>query len=322
MIAVLGAGAFGTALACVLSKSSDQDVCLWARDAGQAATLHSARVNTKYLPNAQLPKHLRVTSDIGTALAARTVLVAVPAQNLRALLPQLRAAHPETAWVTCAKGIEENSLKTQSEIIREWREDAQVAALSGPGFADEIARDLPTALTLGAENAVLGQSLQEQMSGKTLRLYSSTDLVGVQLGGALKNVFAIASGILTGAELGESARAALITRGSAELMRLTTKMGAQAETVNGLSGFGDLILTATSMKSRNFAFGYGLAKSGDTAPNKTVEGIATASATAQLAAKFDVDMPITQAVADVLARDITIQDALGQLMARPLRSET
>jgi glycerol-3-phosphate dehydrogenase (NAD(P)+) len=319
-IGVIGAGAFGTGLAAALARG-DNDVILWGRDPEQTSAINTDKLNARYLPKIPLPKSLRATSDFDQLSNLDVALVVTPAQKLREALTGLDFTRLNCPLVLCSKGIESGSGQLQSDIAHEKLPNFQIAALSGPGFASELAQGLPTALTLGANNAELGRSLQTMLSTQTLRIYLSDDLRGVQLGGALKNVFAIACGIVVGAGLGESARAALITRGFAELSRLTVAMGGNPETLIGLSGFGDLTLSCTSNQSRNFAFGLQLAKSGNLKPGNTVEGIATAVATVKLAHKHGVDMPIAIQVADLLTGAIDIKQALTNLMARPLRQE-
>ena len=244
-----------------------------------------------------------------------------PAQYLRETLKNFDIKSLNCPLVVCSKGIEKNTGKLQSEIIKDVIENTQCAALSGPGFAVELAKGMPTALTLAAEDKKLGVSLQSMISTESLRVYLSNDLHGVQLGGALKNVFAIASGIVVGSNLGESARAAIITRGFTELSRLAYSMGGSLDTLNGLSGFGDLTLSCTSQLSRNFSYGQQLAQSGNLKPGQTVEGIDTALITLKLAEKHKIEMPIASQVALVLSGKTTVDIALSELMRRPLKDE-
>lgn len=319
-IGVIGAGAFGTGLATALSNGGN-DVVLWGRDAAQADQINANKMNTRYLPDVTLPESLTATSDFADLSQRDVVLMVTPAQSLRETLETLDIANLKCPIVLCSKGIETKSGLLQSDIAYKALPNAGLAALSGPGFASELAKGLPTALTLGSNDLQLGSELQEMLSTKTLRLYLSDDIRGVQLGGALKNVFAIACGIVVGSGLGESARAAVVTRGFAELSRLTTAMGGKPETLIGLSGFGDLTLSCTSVQSRNFAFGLQLAKSGQLSTGKTVEGIATALATVNLAQTHNIDMPIANQVAKLLSGELSVQDALQSLMARPLKRE-
>jgi glycerol-3-phosphate dehydrogenase (NAD(P)+) len=319
-IGIIGAGAFGTGLAAALTRG-EHDVILWGRTPAQTTRIDDTKINERYLPGIALPTSLHATSDFNSLQNLDAVLMVTPAQKLRETLGVLDVQRLNCPIVLCSKGIETDSGQLQSDVAIEKLPNAQIAALSGPGFATELAQGLPTALTLGSNSPELGTALQSMLSTPTLRIYLSDDLRGVQLGGALKNVFAIACGIVVGAGLGESARAALITRGFAELSRLTVAMGGNPETLIGLSGFGDLTLSCTSKQSRNFAFGLQLAQSGDLKPGKTVEGIATALATVKLAKTHGVDMPIAEQVADLLAGKIDIKRALSILMARPLRQE-
>jgi len=247
-IGILGAGAFGTGLAAALA-AGENEVILWARDSAQAARIQADKINARYLPGVKLPSSLTATSDFTSFANLDAVLLVTPAQKLRDTLDALNIPSLNCPVVLCSKGIETNSGLLQSDIAKTALPTAQLAALSGPGFATELAKGMPTALTLGADDLELGAKLQQMLSTQTLRLYLSDDMRGVQLGGALKNVFAIACGIVVGSGLGESARAAVITRGFTELSRLTTAMGGKPETLIGLSGFGDLTLSCTRCQS-------------------------------------------------------------------------
>ena len=288
-VGVIGAGAFGTALASVM-RSGGADVTLWGRDGAQITAMQADRQNARYLAGVDLPDGLNVTADLGDLQAADVVLMALPAQRLRGFMADSGFA-TDAPVVLCAKGIEGETGLLQTQVF----DGAQVAVLSGPGFATEMTKGMPTALSIGCGDSGLGTWLQETLSTQTLRLYLTRDVTGVQLGGALKNVYAIACGIVVGAGLGESARAALMTRGFAELARLAGALGAQTETLMGLSGFGDLALSCTSLQSRNFAFGEQLGRAGTFGTGKTVEGVATAEAVLALAANSGVEMPIAQA---------------------------
>lgn len=314
-VGVIGAGAFGTALASVM-RLGGADVTLWGRDAAQVAAMQTDRQNTRYLPDVALPDGLNVTTDLAAVSQADVVLMVLPAQRLRGFLAENEFA-TNAPVVLCAKGIEGETGLLQTQVFSR----GQTAVLSGPGFASEMTKGMPTALSIACGDVTLGSRLQETLSTQTLRLYLTRDVTGVQLGGALKNVYAIACGIVVGAELGESARAALMTRGFAELARLAGALGAQTETLMGLSGFGDLALSCTSLQSRNFAFGEQLGRAGTFGTGKTVEGIATADAVLSLAEKAGVEMPIAQAVADVLNGRQQITEALTTLMSRPLKRE-
>ncbi len=314
-VGVIGAGAFGTALASVM-RIGGLDVTLWGRDAAQVSAMQVDRVNAQYLQGVPLPDGLNVTADLTAIMDADVVLLALPAQRLRGFLTDSSFA-TDAPVVLCAKGIEGDTGLLQTQVF----DGNRMAVLSGPGFASEMTKGMPTALSIACADANLGATLQESLSTQTLRLYLTRDVTGVQLGGALKNVYAIACGIVVGAGLGESARAALMTRGFAELARLAGAMGAQTETLMGLSGFGDLALSCTSLQSRNFAFGEQLGRAGIFGTGKTVEGVATAEAVLALATKAGVEMPIAQAVADVLNGRQQINEALATLMSRPLKRE-
>ncbi len=315
MIGVVGAGAFGAALAVALAQAG-RPVLLWGRSAGGLAPGAEA----PRLPGVALPEGLAATDDLARLGTAEAVLLALPAQATGGFLAAQGAALPEAPLALCAKGIDAQGLRLQSEIASAALPGRALAALTGPGFAGEIARGLPTALTLACPDAELGTRLQRLLSTPRMRLYLTDDLVGAQLGGALKNVVAIACGIVEGAALGHSARAALMTRGFAEMTRLAVAMGARAETLAGLSGLGDLSLTCNSPQSRNFALGRELGAR-RAASGGTVEGVATARAACQLGARHGVELPIATAVADVLDGTMTIEAAMDALLARPLKEE-
>ena len=317
-IAILGAGAFGTALA-VVHAVEGRRVTLWGRDPAAMRAMAETRTNPR-LPGVTLPDGLDCVSGLGTVQGARALLLAVPAQQTGDFLRAHGAALPAAPVVLCAKGIDARDHRLQTEIAAAVLPEARLAALTGPGFADEIARGLPSALTLACADPALGHELQETLSVRRLRLYLTDDVVGAQLGGALKNVIAIACGMVEGARLGHSARAALMTRGFAEMTRLAVALGARAETLAGLCGLGDLSLTCNSAQSRNFALGTALG-AGATRPGGTVEGVATARAACQLAARHGVEMPLAEAVANVLDASWTLSQAMDALLSRPLREE-
>jgi glycerol-3-phosphate dehydrogenase (NAD(P)+) len=282
--------------------------------------LANRRRETPRLPGVPLPKTLRCTAAFDDLAHAKTLLLVLPAQQTEPFLTAVADHLPRAPLVLCAKGIDARTHRLQSEIAALRAPHRPLAALTGPGFAAEIAAGLPTALTLACEDETLGPELQRTLSTPRIRLYLTRDLTGAQLGGALKNVVAIACGIADGARLGASARAALMTRGFAEISRLAAAMGARPETLAGLSGLGDLSLTCNSPQSRNFALGHALG-AGEPRPAGTVEGVATARAACQLAETHAVDLPIATAVADVLDGTLTIEGAMETLLARPLRSE-
>lgn len=319
-VGVIGAGAWGTALAGVAARAG-REVVLYARNAEHAAQMQTTRVNPK-LPGVLLDTNIVVTADIAVAAATHVVLVATPAQHLRGaamhLAPQLANATPVIA---CAKGIERGTHKFMTEVIAEAVPDAIPAILSGPSFAADVARGLPTAVTLAAKDEQLASALVQALGSSTFRPYHTTDVRGVEIGGAAKNVLAIAAGIVVGRNLGASALAALTTRGFSELARLGRACGARGETLAGLSGLGDLILSCSSLQSRNFALGIALGR-GEAAPaGKLAEGAFTAPVLVELAASQNVDMPVSQAVAAILGGRITIDAAIEGLLTRPFRAE-
>lgn len=304
-VAILGAGAFGTALAIALSARGP--VTLWGR-------------GTPRDIGVPLPEAVRVTQELDKADAS-IVLLAIPAQALREFLAENAARLDGRALVSCAKGIDLQSLEGPSQLIAEACPHAAAAVLTGPSFAADIARGLPTALTLACAATDAAEALQHRLSTPALRLYRTADVTGAELGGALKNVIAIAAGAAIGAGLGDSARAAIVTRGFAEMTRLATSFGAQAETLAGLSGLGDLILTATSPQSRNFRYGCALGRGEGFDPSVTVEGAATARAVSALAPRAGVEMPVAAQVAALAEGRTDVSRALDALLSRPLRAE-
>jgi glycerol-3-phosphate dehydrogenase (NAD(P)+) len=317
---VIGAGAWGTALAGVAARAG-REVVLYARSAESAARLKATRANPK-LSGALLDASVEVTGDIALAARAEIILVATPAQNLReavaSLAPHLEKATPVIA---CAKGIERGTHRFMTEVIGEAAPDATAAILSGPSFADDVARGLPTAVTLAAKDEKLASALVLALGSSTFRPYHTTDIRGVEIGGAAKNVLAIAAGIVAGRKLGASALAALTTRGFSELSRLGRACGARGETLAGLSGLGDLVLTCSSPQSRNFALGIALGRGERPAPGKLAEGEFTAPVLIELAAAQNVDMPVSNAVAAILAGRTTIDAAIESLLTRPFKAE-
>ena len=319
-VAVIGAGAGGTALAGVAARAG-REVMLCARNADSAKQIAATRTNPK-LPGVKLDAAIAVTADIAHAASADIILIATPAQHLReavaALAPHLAKAKP---LIACAKGIERGTHQFMTEVIAATAPDATPAILSGPGFAQDVARGLPTAVTLAAKDEQLAAALVQALGSATFRPYHTTDIRGVEIGGAAKNVLAIAAGIAVGRQLGASALAALTTRGFSELMRLGHACGARNETMAGLSGLGDLILTCSNLQSRNFALGIALGR-GEAAPaGKLAEGEFTAPVLIELAAAQDVDMPVSNAVAAILNGATTIDDAIESLLTRPFKAE-
>ena len=319
-IAVLGAGAFGTALAIALARNG-QTVGLWARDARHVADMAASRANDRRLPGVSLPDSVSISAEIADFRSADILLLAIPMQQLARFVASHRGTLDGKALVACAKGIDLASGLGPLAILRAALPGSPPALLTGPSFAADIARGLPTALTLACDADRIGAQLQDRLSTSTLRLYRTTDTTGAELGGALKNVIAIAAGVVIGAGLGDSARAALMTRGFAEMNRLALKLGARAETLGGLSGLGDLVLTCTSDQSRNFRYGRALGRGEVFDTGTTVEGAATAKAVTALAKTHAIDMPIAAMVAALVDGRIAVGDAVTALLARPLKKE-
>jgi glycerol-3-phosphate dehydrogenase (NAD(P)+) len=319
-VGVIGAGAWGTALAGVAARAG-REVVLYARNSDNAAEIAATRNNPK-LSGAPLQASVRVTDDIAVAADADIILIATPAQNLReavaALAPHLARATPVIAT---AKGIERGTHKFMTEAIAEAAPDAIPAILSGPSFAADVARGLPTAVTLAAKDEALARALVQALGSATFRPYHTTDVRGVEIGGAAKNVLAIAAGIVVGRQFGASAQAALTTRGFSELVRLGRACGARGETMAGLSGLGDLILTCSSPQSRNLALGIALGRGEARPRDKLAEGEFTAPVLIELAASQNVDMPVSNAVAAILKGAVTIDEAIESLLTRPFKAE-
>lgn len=323
-VGVIGAGAWGTALANA-AASAGNEVILHGRDPSLIEAIRATGANEKYLPGIKLEKNIEATTDLARAATAQAILLVTPTQSVREnaklLAPLVR---DNTPVIACSKGIEIGTKKFVTEVIAEVLPQAAPGILSGPGFAEDVARGLPTAVTLAAHDERLALDLAEALSSQTFRLYHSTDVRGVEIGGAAKNVLAIAAGIVAGRELGASAQAALTTRGFAELMRFARAYGARAETLTGLSGLGDLILTCSSLQSRNYAFGISLGSTKgavDVHGKRLTEGVYTAPVLVEAARARNVEMPIAEAVAAVLADKLDIGSAITGLLARPLREE-
>ena len=319
-ISVIGAGAWGTALANAAARAG-RNVVFYARDKTAAETMARTRENPR-LPGIQLEKSTSITGDLALAATADAILLVTPAQSLRqaasALAPHVTKNIP---IVVCAKGIERGTHKFMTEIIAEVVPLALPAILSGPSFASDVARGLPTAVTLAAHDGAIATALVHALGSDTFRPYHTTDVRGVEIGGAAKNVLAIAAGIVEGRKLGASALAALTTRGFAELMRLGLACGAKPETIAGLSGLGDLVLSCASVQSRNFAFGVALGRGETPSREKLSEGEFTAPVLVELARQKRVDMPVANAVAAVLGGVLTINEAIEMLLTRPFKAE-
>jgi glycerol-3-phosphate dehydrogenase (NAD(P)+) len=321
MIGVIGGGAWGTALAQVMA--TQEQIILWAREPEVVASINAARENTLFLPDIKLHDRIRATGGIDELAGADVWLVVAPAQHLRSVLAACPLDHRPTL-VLCAKGIEAGSLKLMAEVVADISE-APVAVLSGPTFAAEVARGLPTAVTLAVDDASQGEALVQRLARPSFRPYLSDDITGAEIGGAVKNVLAIACGVVEGAGLGLNARAALIARGFAEMTRFGLARGARAETLAGLSGLGDLVLTCSSPNSRNFSLGLGIGR-GERAADllaatRTVaEGASTAPVLVAAARAAGVEMPITEAVA-ALIEGAPLRETVAALLARPLKTE-
>jgi glycerol-3-phosphate dehydrogenase (NAD(P)+) len=320
-IAVLGGGAWGTALAMQMRRAGHR-VKLWARDAETVASLKLGE-NRRYLPGVRIDAGIEATTDIAAALqGVGCVLAAIPAQALRGVLDAASGTMPEAVpLVLCAKGIERDTGALLSAIADELLPANPVAALSGPSFATDVAKGLPTAVVIAARREALAAELAQRFSTDMFRCYSTGDLVGVEIGGALKNVFAIAAGAVTGAKLGASAQAAMVTRGFVELRRIGQAFGAEPETLMGLSGLGDLLLTCSSAQSRNFAYGLAIGRGESLSGLPLAEGAATAGIASRIARERGIDTPIIAAVAAILDGAITINEAVAGLMSRPLKNE-
>ena len=320
---VLGGGAWGTALAQILA-SDGSAVRLWAREADVVEGINRHRENALFLPGVKLSSAILATSDLTRVAEVSPVLVVTPAQHMRSVLRDL-PAHAETL-ILCSKGIEAESLQLMDEVAREEHPSSPIAVLSGPTFAGEVAAGLPTAVTLACENLALAQDLAGRVARPAFRPYASTDVAGAEVGGAVKNVLAIACGVVEGRGLGLNARAALISRGFAEMTRFGLAKGARPETLAGLAGLGDLVLTCSSENSRNFSLGKGIGEGRPAAAlladRRTVaEGAFTAPVLDRAARALGVDMPIVGAVCALLAGAASVGDVVEQLLARPLRAE-
>ena len=324
-IGILGAGAWGTALA-FTARQAGRDVRIWALEPEVAGALSAGNGNPAYLPGLELPA-LPASTDLAFLAGCDAILSVVPAQHARGVFTDLKAhVAPGTPVLLCSKGIEKSTLSLMTDVLDETIPQAVPAVLSGPSFAADVARGLPTAVTLACADKRLGEALMQAIGRPTFRPYWSNDLIGAEIGGAVKNVLAIACGIVEGLELGKSAHAALISRGFAEMTRLAVAMGGQASTLAGLCGLGDLVLTCSSVQSRNMSFGKALGE-GRTAEeilgerNSVTEGVATAPALMALAEQQGVDMPICRAVDDILSGRASLDSAITALLSRPFTQE-
>jgi glycerol-3-phosphate dehydrogenase (NAD(P)+) len=325
-VSVLGAGAWGTALAQV-AAAAGREVTLWAREREVVEGVNGAHENPLFLPGITLNAAVAATGDIEQAAQAELILAVPPAQHMRAVLRSLRPhLKPGAALVLCAKGVERGSLTLMTDVLAEEIPEVVPAVLSGPGFAKDVARGLPTATTIASPDRELAQRVVATIGLPTFRPYVADDLIGAEIGGAVKNVIAIACGVAEGRKLGDGARAALITRGFAELTRLGLAMGAKAETLSGLCGLGDLVLTCASLTSRNTSLGAALGEGRKLADilaerRSVAEGMESAPAVVALAAKYQVEMPICAAVDAIVGERISIDEAITALLSRPFRAE-
>lgn len=325
-IGIIGAGAWGTALACTAARAG-RTVVLQAHEADVAQAINEAHENTKFLPGVALNAAIRATTDLADVAACDAVLLVAPAQFLRAVTAEMAAIwRPGTAAVICAKGIEANSRALMSEVCAATLPGVPLAVLSGPTFAREVADGRPTAVTLACPDAELGAALGAALGTPAFRIYRSPDLIGAEIGGAVKNVLAIACGIVEGRKLGDNARAALITRGLSEIIRLAVAKGGEAKTVSGLAGLGDLTLTCNAMQSRNFSLGVALGEGRSLQDilgerSSVAEGVHSAEAVSALARSLNVDVPICTAVDGILNNSADIDATITGLMARPVGPE-
>ncbi|ATU93535.1 NAD(P)H-dependent glycerol-3-phosphate dehydrogenase [Phyllobacterium zundukense] len=321
-IAVLGGGAWGTALGTMAAQNGNI-VRLYARDAVTVESINRNHRNNAYLPDIDLHPSLKASTDAGEVLNnCDLILCVIPAQVLAGAMQELKDRIPvEPPLVICAKGIERKSGLLMSEVVASILPDHALGALSGPSFATDVAKGLPTAVTVAARSQALADRIALTLSGPTFRCYSTDDLTGVEVGGALKNVLAIAAGAAIGRGFGASAQAALVTRGFVELRRIGQALGARPETIMGLSGLGDLMLTCSTPQSRNYSYGLALGRGEDLTGRPLAEGVATAAIATELAARKNIEAPIIAAVAQILDRQITIDEAMEALLARPLKTE-
>jgi glycerol-3-phosphate dehydrogenase (NAD(P)+) len=324
-VSVLGAGAWGTALA-IISHSAGRKTTLWAKDSSLSQEIKKTQENKRYLAGIKIAPSIEVTSDLGRAAKADIILLAVPAQTIRFLAEQLKSLiSSETYLVICAKGIEMKTGLLMNEVLREVFSKNSISVLSGPTFAKEVAQGLPTAATLANNEIASGRWLASSLSSHNFRLYPSEDITGVCISGALKNVIAIAAGIATAKNYGESARASLITRGLAEMTRLGKIKKARPETFLGLSGVGDLILSCTSTQSRNMSLGFLLGQKNisfqQLEKGFLTEGAFTVEAVAKLAKSLKIDMPISKAVYNIIHKNSPIDEEIKTLLSRPIKNE-
>jgi glycerol-3-phosphate dehydrogenase (NAD(P)+) len=325
-VGIIGAGAWGTALAQVISAAG-RDVTLWARESDLVSYMQTHHENNQFLPDIKIDPSIQVTESISEVTNCDIILVVVPAQHLRATLKSIKSSlRKGQPLLICSKGVEIETGLLMSQIAEQEVPNAPIGILTGPTFATEMAKGLPSAMTLAYIDTEQATAIMDALSSRNLRLYHSKDIIGAQLGGAIKNVVAIACGAVHGLGLGENARAALMTRGIAEIGRLASSMGAKKETLMGMCGFGDLVLTCSSMQSRNFSLGSDLGKGRSLEDimaerNAVTEGVHTSQALMVMAKNHAVEMPIAEAVYKCLNEDMPIRDAVNHMLQRPLRSQ-
>ncbi len=328
-IAVLGAGAWGTALAVSLARRGGHQLTLWAHSPAHAEELTDSGENLRYLPGFVLPLDIRITARLGEAIEeAEVILCVTPAQALRSVMEQIAPSlQPQQVLLSASKGIEERTFLRMAQVVAEHAPENPFGTLGGPSFAQEVAAGMPTAVTVATDQPALSKRLQDDFTSSTLRVYRNEDVIGTELGGALKNVIALAAGVVTGLELGANSGAALITRGMVEITRLAMACGGRRETLSGLAGMGDLVLTCTGGLSRNRTVGIELGKGRHLTEileglnGKVAEGVRSTTAALGLAARYGVEMPITEQMAAILHEDKPPREAIRELMARPGRTE-
>ena len=328
-IAIIGAGAWGTALAVSLARRGGHELSLWAHSPAHAVELTETGENTRYLPGFVLPADVRITADLTAAISGADIILCVtPSQALRSVMEQIASSlTSRQVLLSASKGIEEKTFLRMSQVMSEYAPENLIGTLGGPSFAQEVAAAMPTAITLAIDDPVLGKTLQDAFSSASLRAYRNEDVIGTELGGALKNVIALAAGIVTGLELGNNATSALITRGIAEITRLAMACGGRRETMSGLSGIGDLVLTCTGGLSRNRTVGVELGRGRKLDDiiaglnGKVAEGVRSTTAALGLASRYGVEMPITEQMAAILYKERAPRDAIQELMSRPGRTE-
>lgn len=328
-IAVIGAGAWGTALTVSLARRGGHDLSLWAHSPAHAAELAETGENKRYLPHFIVPMGVHITASLDEAIDGADVLLCVtPSQALRSIMEQIAPQlQPRQVLLSASKGIEEKTFLRMSQVMREYAPENPIGTLGGPSFAQEVAAAMPTAITIAIEDELIGKSLQDAFTSQSLRVYRNDDVPGTELGGALKNVIALAAGVVTGLELGNNATAGLITRGITEMTRLAIACGGRRETMSGLSGIGDLVLTCTGGLSRNRTVGVELGKGRklpeiiESLNGKVAEGVRSTTAALGLAARYGVEMPITEQMSAILHHGKSPMDAIRDLMSRPGRTE-